>query len=190
MTTALQIAVLGALLAGLIQAVILDRGRPRLRLKEQFFKFHELRDKLQALAMDGKIRPDSMPYRILFTIINLSIRNPGVMKLRDVLKMSNTVKHQVEGNTFEQLQAELRSYPAEAQALASDVFSTFALMLVVNDDITYWLFALLKSVAKLTNAGMIRLLKLLAKTLSPKRIQIVREARNYERLGRRLVPSF
>jgi hypothetical protein len=184
--TAILIAILSALLAGLIQVVILDRRRILLRAKEQCFRFHELRDMLQILAIEGKIKQESRIYQFLFFMINVAIRNAGVMKLSDLLRMSKTVKTEVEGPGFEAVTRELRSYPAEVQILASDVFNTFAKMLVVNDDLTFLLFNIATNIA---NIAAVQIVKSIAKTLTPQRAEVVRQARSYRLLGQRMAPA-
>jgi hypothetical protein len=99
---------------------------------------------------------------------------------------SKTVKMEVERPGFEAITKELRSYPAEVQVLASDVFSTFAKMLVVNDDLTFLLFNL---GTKIANIATVRIVKAVARTLTPERAEVVREARSYSLLGQRMASA-
>jgi hypothetical protein len=73
--TTLLVAVLSTLLAAFVQAAILDKRRILLRAKEQCFRFHELRDALQILAIEGKIKQDSRIYQFLMFMINVAIKN-------------------------------------------------------------------------------------------------------------------
>jgi hypothetical protein len=195
--TGLLVAIVAALLAALIQAAILERRKGLLRAKEQCFKFHELRDKLQILAVDGKINRNSAVYDFLLHTINLSIRNAGFMKLGELLQMSSALKKEVESQAFVSVASEMRSATPEVQLVASEVFDTFAKMLVANDDFTYWIFAALEVTTKVANSAPARgflsvnrmVFKSIVQALSPRRAEVVREARGYQRLGRRIAAA-
>lgn len=190
MITGLWIAIIACLLVVLIQTLVLEKHRGLLRTREQCFGFHELRDRLQLLAVDKKIDVRSQSYQFLWNSINISIRNAGVMKLSELLRISQLLKREVESNTFKEVQEELRSHPAEVQALASEIFTSFAHMLVVNDDLTYWLFKGLGVLTRIANEAVVKCVKVIAKKLAPRRVEVVREANIYDRIGQRLVPSY
>lgn len=187
--TAWIVAVVAALLAALIQGVVFRKYERHARTKEQCFRFHELRDTLQALALERKIDTCSRSYQMLFGIINFAIQNAGAAKLSDMLTISRTMKRNMESNAFQELRDSLKSYPPEVQSLASGVFTTFAQMLVANDDITYWLFMVLERLTAVINLTALYSLKYAMRLLSPKRAEVVHEATRYRRLGRILAHS-
>ena len=191
MTMGMWVAVVGVLLAMLTETLVFWRRRVLLKAKEQCFRFHDLRDRLQMLAVEHKVEPTSRVHDFLLYVINIAIRNAGVIKLSQILNISQTVKKEAAGGSeFEQLQAEIRSYPKDVQALASQVFSSFAWMLVANDDITVWLFKGLSVLTKITNEAAVRCIKSLISKIVPKRVQVVYEANDYNRFGQRLAPSY
>lgn len=189
MITGLWMAMVAALLGTLVETAIFWKRRQGLNAKEQCFRFHDLRDRLQLLSIEHKIEQNSPAYRFLLTMINVAIRNAGVIKLSEVLDMSQKVKN-ADGKEFEKLQGEIGSYSKDVQELASEVFGKFAWMLVVNDDVTYWLFRGLKILTKITNAAVVTCAKAVAAAITPKRAQVVREAYEFDQLRKRLAPSY
>jgi hypothetical protein len=189
MTMGLSVAVIATLLAMLVETMVFWRRRAALKAKEQSFSFHDLRDRLQLLSIERKIDQHSQPYRFLMAMINIAIRNAGVIKMSEILEMSRKVKN-ADGKEFEKLQAEISAYPNDVQALASEVFGRFAWMLVVNDDLTYWLFKSLKVLTKVTNAAVVGCVKWMIAKIVPRRVQVVREANEFDKLGHRLSPSY
>ena len=190
MTTGLWIAIIAALLAILMETLVFWTRRTRLKTRDQCFRFHDLRDRLQVLAVEHKIEPSSMLHHFLLSMINVAIRNAGVIKLSQLLNISRSVKEEAaDGNGFATMQEEIRAYPKEVQVLASEVFSSFALMLVANDDLTVWLFKGLSLLTSLTNEAVVRCIKFLVSKIVPRHVQVVREANDYSRFGRLLAAA-
>jgi hypothetical protein len=185
----LWVAFIGILIALLIETLVFRKRRETMKVNDQFFRFHDLRDRLQLLGVEHKIGQQSRPYHFLLDMINIAIRNAGVIKLSEMLEMSRKVKN-VDGKEFEKLQAEISSYPKDVQELASEVFGRFAWMLVVNDDIAYWMFKGLKILTKTTNVAVASWVKWTIAKIAPKHVQVVREANDFYKLGERLSPSY
>jgi|SRR5579862_1794050 len=186
MMTGLWVVFIFILLAILTETLVFGTRRALLKKNEQCFKFHDFRDRLQLLTLAGKIRPDSELHNFLLMTVNVAIRNAGVFKLRDLLEITKTVNKE----TDEKLQDHIREYPTEVQALASEVCSSFAWMLVANDDLTAWLFKGLGILTQLTNDAVVKCAKLVVARLAPSRVAVVRTANDYDRLGQRLAPSY
>jgi hypothetical protein len=119
--------------------------------------------------------------------VNIAIRNAGVMKLRDLIEITKTVKKETDD---EKLEDHIREYPTEVQTLASEVCSAFAWMLVANDDLTVWLFKGFAILTHLTNEAVVKCVKWIVARLAPSRVAVVRAANDYSRLGQRLAPSY
>ena len=109
---------------------------PKLKAKEQAFRFHALRDELQLLAVEGYISTSSVSYVVLVRMLNVAIRNPGLMRLRDVLRMATIARNTVERKrTFEEFQEDLQHHDPKVQQLASNCFLAFMTMLISNDSL-------------------------------------------------------
>src|SRR5260370_11076864 len=113
--------------------VMLHKYIGPLKAREQCFKFHELRDRLQVIAVEGKIEIGSETYQLLLFIINLSIRNAGVMKLSEILKAAKAIEKRVNASTSERVFADIRSHNQEVQHLSAVVFDALPRMLISND---------------------------------------------------------
>jgi hypothetical protein len=189
MTMGLWAAITFLLLASLIESVVFRKRRMTVKRNAQCFKFHELRDKLQLLTVQGKIRIGSRLHGFLMFTINVAIKNAGVIKLSDVAKISRMVKSEADGE-FEKLQRDTETHSSEVQALASEVCGSFAMMLVTNDDLTALLFKGLGILTELTNDAVVGCVKWTVSKMAPNHVQVVREANDYSRLGQRLAPSY
>jgi hypothetical protein len=183
----LWVTAIALMLAALVQSLVIGKKYASLRTLEQRFRFHELRDHLQLLAVEKQIATESQVYRFLLSTINLSIHNAGNMKLSELLRISQAMKQRVRSSAFEEVQEELKISAPEVRVLASDVFTSFALMLVVNDDITYWLFQGFRLLTRVANEAVIRCVRIVASKLALRRVEVVREATDYDHLGQRLV---
>ena len=190
MIIGLWIALIGVLLAILTETLVFWKRRGALRAKEQCFKFHDFRDRLQVLAIEHKIEPGSDLYRFLLMTTNIAIRNAGLIKLSELLNIARSVKRQVDGNEFSKIQGEMKNYPKDVQALASEIFESFAWMLVSNDDVSVWLFKGLKILTKVANEAAIKCVKFVASKIAPTHVAVVREANDFDRLGQRLARSY
>lgn len=187
MMMGLWVAFTFLLLAVLTETLVFRSRRALLKKNAQCFQFHDFRDRLQLLTIAGKIQPDSEPYKFLMFTINVAIRNAGEFKLRHLVDMSHAVKRET---NEQKLQDHIGEYPTEVQALASEVCSSFARMLVANDDLAVWLFKGLSLLTKIANEAVVRCVKLIVVRLAPQHVQVVREANDYDRLGKRLAPSY
>lgn len=187
MMTGLWVAFIFILLAILTETLVFWSRRALLKKNAQCFKFHDFRDRLQVLTITGKILPSSELYNFLLLTVNLAIRNAGVIKLSDLLEISKTVQKETDGG---RLQDQIRGYPTEVQALASEVCSSFAWMLVANDDLTELLFKGLGILTQLTNDAVVKCVKWIVARVAPSRVAVVRTANDYNRLGQRLAPSY
>lgn len=189
MTTGLWIGVIIVALAVLTETLVFWKRRTFLKAKEQCFRFHDFRDRLQLFTIEGKIRADSNVYGFLLLTINIAIRNAGVIKLSQLLDVSRSVKSSKE-HEFSKLQADIREYPKEVQELASEVLDKFAWMLVANDDLTVWLFKGLRILTEVTNEAVVKCVKWVVSRIAPVHVRVVREANEYARLGQRLARSY
>jgi hypothetical protein len=173
MMTGLSVGLIFILLAFLTEMLVFGNRRALLKRQEQCFKFHDFRDGLQLLTISGKIRPNSELHDFLLVTVNVAIRNAGVIKLRDLIEITKTVKKETDGD---KLQDQIRNYPTEVQALASEICSSFAWMLVANDDLTAWLFKGLGILTQLTNDAVVKCVKWIVGRLAPSRVAVVRAA--------------
>jgi hypothetical protein len=189
MTTGLWIGVIIVALAVLTETLVFWKRRTLLKAKEQRFRFHDFRDRLQMLTIEGKIRPDSNVYGFLLLTINIAIRNAGVIKLSQLLDISRSVKSSGD-HEFGKLQADILEYPREVQELSSEVLNKFAWMLLANDDLAVWLFKGLNKLTEVTNEAVVRCAKWVVSRIVPVRVRVVREANEYARLGQRLARSY
>src|SRR5208282_2557351 len=120
MMTGLWVVFIFILLAILIETLVFGNRRALLRKKEQCFRFHDFRDRLQLLTIAGKIQPGSQLHDFLLMTVNVAIRNAGVFKLRDLIEITKAVRSETDDK---KLQDHIREYPTEVQALASEVCS-------------------------------------------------------------------
>jgi hypothetical protein len=185
MMTGLWVVFIFILVALLTEILVFGSRRARLKKKEQCFKFHDFRDRLQLLTIAGKIQPDSELHNFLLMTVNVAIRNAGVFKFRDMIEITKNLRTETDGEKLQD-----REYPTEVQALASEVCSSFAWMLVANDDLTVWLFKGLGILTQRTNDAVVKCAKWIVARLAPRRVAIVRAANDFDRLGQRLAPSY
>lgn len=186
-----------SLVSGLVAAVVLlaiplvmlHRRVPALRAREQAFRFHELRDRLQLLVIEHRISTSSHAYRTLMTIVNLGIRNAGVMKLSDLIELAKLVRHNMDVAPFEHFERELKKHDVEVQRLAADSFNAFAEMLVSNDHLTSLMAKAVEAAANRANYAVVRSAKSLARRITPDHATVVSEASRYQHWGNRLMPD-
>jgi len=189
MTMGLWIAILTTLLAMLMETIVFHKRRRMLKEKEQCFRFHDLRDRLQLLAIEHKIDPHSKLHDFLLSMINIAIRNAGLIKLSALLDVSRIVKKEA-GSGNDSLQADIGAHAKDVQALASEVFASFSWMLVVNDDLTFLLFKGLRVLTAIANEAVVACVKSVVSKIVPEHVQIVREANDFDRFGQRLAQSY
>lgn len=171
----------------LIEILMLCRRAPRLNVKEQAFRFHALRDDLQLLAVDGHISVTSLSYHTLMLMLNVAIRNAGLMKLREILVIAETVRKELAQSNAKELQSDIQRHGVKVQELASQCFKAFADMLVANDYIVRLVVAAAHS--SLVRYGVLPVFRML-KPLAPVHAKAVSQARWYSEKGMRLAPSF
>jgi len=182
---ALTMTVIGLL----VPLAVLRRRDVLLRSKEQAYRFHELRDRLQILNAEGKIQPESIGYSFLMFSLNVAIKNAGVMSLSDMLQMSRAVKKKAEYITFEQIAEDFRKQSEEAQILSAEFFRSLTLMLISNDHLVRFTFTLAQPLAGKVNHAAVNLATSAARFLVPKHTEVIYEARQYQRWEKALAPG-
>jgi|SRR6185437_857903 len=178
--TAIWLAVLAAVAMTFMGTLILHKYGHSLRIKSQEFKFHELRDRLQVLAVEQKISTSSSSYVFLHFILNLCIRNAGEMKLSELLKLSKIIDHKMSKLSASNMFRELRKESEEVQRLAADVFQELGCMLIVNDGITRLFAKIAELIAHKMRGAIFAFAKGIAKTLAPTHTRAVNEALKYQ----------
>jgi hypothetical protein len=174
----------------LVPFAVLRRRDVLLRSEEQAYRFHELRDRLQMLNVEGKMEAASVGYLFLMSSLNIAIKNAGVMNLSDILQISRAVRKKAEYITFEQIAEDVRRQSEEAQVLSAEFFRCLALMLISNDHLVRLVFTLARPLAGRLNDAVLRLVALVGKALVPKHTEAIYEAREYQRWGKALAPSY
>ena len=172
-------------IASAIERIFIEHTTSRLRAKEQAFKFHALRDRLQLLVAEGQVEASSLTYAFLMRMLNFSIRNAGAIGLRQTLEFSEKVRKNIGEGQFDVVAKDISKHGAEVQKLAQEFFGTFAWMLVSNDWLvksgvraasavrTSWKF--LRPLALAVHKAIGCILNLVA----PTKIKAVHEARWY-----------
>jgi hypothetical protein len=186
----LLVALVAAVVALGIKFRFLRKRQPLLRSKEQAYKFHEFRDRLQILNAEGKVGIASLGNDFLMFAINLAIRNAGAMRLTDILQMSRAVKKKVQNDGFERITEDIRRQGEEAQKFSAEFFEAFAIMLISNDTVTSLMFTFTKLAAGSVNKAVLRLIAAVGNALVPEQTEALREAREYQRWGNDLAPSY
>lgn len=189
------IAGLASLVLGIwIERALLANLAAKLRVKEQAFQFHALRDELQLLVAEGRIDPSSDVYEFLMQMTNFCIRNAGVLKLREVLEIAERVKSKIANNEFKRIIEDIQKQDVQVQQLAQKFFFAVANMLISNDWLVRCGVQMATAIAKglrtvtpvvaLVHRGTTAILDV----VTPTKVEAVREARWYVELGNRLNP--
>lgn len=181
--SAIMVALFSALVAMTIGSLVLRRHMRLNKIRSQSFKFHELRDRLQLLAIEGKLTPGSPVYDFLAFTLNLAIRNAGEMRLSELLRFTRMIDGRMKVPARDVF-AEFRS-DSEVQKLAADVFNALSQMLIANDFVYVLARAVELSASKLRGAifdGMKRMVRALARIV-PVYGEAIDEARKYRRFG-------
>ena len=173
-----------------IRLAILRSREVLLKAKEQAFRFHEIRDRLQILNVQGKIEETSVGYKFLMSSLNMAIKNAGTMRLSDVLKISRAVRKNADDIRSERIDKDIRRHGEEARKLSAEFFQALAVMLVSNDNLTSIMFALAMPLAGILNQAALRLIASTGKVLAPDQTEALYEAREYQRWGKALAPSY
>ncbi len=116
-----------------IQSLALSRRARRLKGTEQAFRFHAIRDQLQELALAGAIEQDDRVYQFVLSTANMAICNAGVMKLRDVLAIAETVDSEIKQEQAVRFYRDVKRHPDQVQHLVGVTFEALSRMLVAND---------------------------------------------------------
>lgn len=186
---AILVALFSAFLAMTMGTLILRKHARPAKYREQSFRFHDLRDRLQVLAVEGKIDRGSSAYDFLEFTINLAIRNAGVMKLSEVLRLSKTIESRMAVKKTEDVFASFRRQDEQVQNLAADVFNSLGVMLISNDDLTYVLAKVVELGANKVK-GLARLaVKKIASVVFPERSAALSEAKKFRHWGSALTPN-
>ena len=181
-------------IAVLIQRLALERRARRLKATEQAFRFHAIRDQLQELALEGAVHQHDQVYRFVMFTANLAICNAGVMKLRDILAIAQTVDSEISEQTHTFFR-DVKRQPEQMQRLVGATFETLAQMLVANDFLmraglrTAVLASRAWTIARPVLLAVTRAVDWLARYLAPTRAKAVWYARRYNDLGDRLRPA-
>lgn len=121
-----------------IQRAFLLKRETALRVKEQAFRFHALRDNLQLFSLDGKIQQASPSYGFLLALTNLGIKNAGILNVRDILLATKGTIQEVDTTRINRLLDDIRQQGKAFQELAANCFLAFGDMLICNDPIVRW----------------------------------------------------
>lgn len=165
-----------------------------MRVKKQAYTFHAIRDRLQLHAVDGDIDRDSVTYQFLIWFTNLSIRNSGTMKFRDLVKFASQIEETVEGtvNGTTDLFADIQSQSKEVRQLAAECFMAFGYSLIRNDWLVYNLINGRRLVVRcgVILNPVVKIVDYLASAMVRRstRAQAVVSARKYIRWGKQLQP--
>ena len=181
--SALLVALISMLIAISLGTLVLYKHERPLKARGQSFEFHELRDRLQLLAIEGKIDRTSQIYEFLQFIINLAIKNAGVMSLTELLSLTKTINRRMNTPAADKILAEIRRHDQEVQQLAAEVFASLSKMLISNDRIIYLLAKAVELSAKNTAPGIF---KNTARTFMPERSEALHAALNYRNWGNSL----
>lgn len=173
-----------------IGRILLERKSSSLRAKEQAYRFHAMRDELQLLAAERKIDTSSESYGFLISVLNFSIRNAGVVKLREIIEVSERVRRETSGSEFNGIMEDLRRHGPQVQRLAQEFFETFAWMLISNDRLVKYGVAAAGAVKTSLNAlqpaikGANRAVTYSLSFIAPSKVRAVRDARWYSEKAR------
>jgi len=176
---------LGSLaLALLIVRIMLNHWARRLKVREQAFRFHAIRDDLQLLALEGVIKQSDPAYDFLLWTTNLGIQNAGVMRLRDLVSIAARIDSRIESDIPKRLE---RS-PKEVQRVAAELFEALVMMLIRNDWIVLAGWHCMRAVSSTWRwlRPTVRLLDRLAARIVPARARAVEYAREYSQVADRL----
>jgi hypothetical protein len=188
--TSIVVGLVALALAVLIQRLVLVRRARGLKAREQAFRFHAIRDELQALALKGVVDQDDSVYRFVMWTTNLYIRNAGVIKLRDILRIARAVDSEVTGGT--KLMYEVKRAPEPLQRLVGDTFTALVETLVANDYIVRAglaagrLAARTQKMLRPAIALLTRMGDAIARLIAPTHAEAVEYARKYDDWGGRL----
>lgn len=188
--TSILVALTATLIGLSIEFAVLRKRKSQLRRKGHTYRFHELRDRLQLLNLQGKLENTSISYKFLMSSINLAIKNAGTMRLSDVLQISRAVKKEAECITIKQIAEDSRRQSAEAATVLADFFQALTAMLISNDSITSIMFTVTRLLAALLNQAAFGAVVSVGKALAPEQAEAVDEAREYQRWGNVLAPGY
>lgn len=129
---------IGVAFLALIVALIMDRmvqgaSRRRMAAREQQFRFRGIRGELQWLAVKGTISPDSRAYWTLMTYAEAAIAHAQPERIHHLEGFLRDLPGRDAGDLLNETEKELRTSPPEVQALAVDLFTELARMLIAND---------------------------------------------------------
>ena len=181
--SAIAIALFTAFVATCMGTLLLHKYSRALRVRSQTFKFHELRDRLQLLAVEGKIGTAASTYRFLQFTLNLCIRNAGTMKLSELLKLSKIIHRKMRVQPSHDVFSELRTESEEVQELTADIFHELSCMLIVNDGVTLMLAKMVELATHEMQGTIREVAKILLTKLAPAHSRAVFESRSYQLLS-------
>ena len=170
-------------LAVLMQRTFLYPVSLKLKRREQEFKFHEVRDELQLLAIDRVIDVNSAAYLFLLSMSNVAIKNAGVLCVRDIIQMTGFLT-----KATSEVFCDLDEQDRRVKELAARLFMHFGDMLISND----WIVRLGVFVTRQSWPLLrvfLRIAKVIVNHLDPMRVKAIREAQQCREMSHQLAPS-
>jgi hypothetical protein len=183
---AIFVALVSTLVAFLLGRLVLYKYVRSLNIKDQSFRFHELRDRLQLLAIDGKIEKTSRTYEFLQFTINLSIKNAGSMKLSELLNLAKAINVKMNVPRTDEIFADIRRHDQEVQQLSADMFASLARMLISNDHLIFLLAKIMEFSTDIVKGVARKAVKNMLRALMPEHSEAVRAVLNYRDWGNSL----
>lgn len=170
----------------LIQRFFLLGCQRLLRAKEQAFEFHRLRDELQLAAAEGIIKPGSLAFEFLMQMLNVAIRNAGILTLTQSLALAKKVSGKSDRGTYEAAIADIEKHGPRVQQLAGGFFHSFARMLLAND----WLVSAVIALTRhhLSNQLVVEPARSIRRLRRYPRVQLIGYVRRYFDWSQRLSP--
>ncbi|MDZ7780348.1 MAG: hypothetical protein U5R14_10515 [Gemmatimonadota bacterium] len=181
--TSVIVALIALALALSLQRLALRHTAKNLSIREKAFRFHAIRDRLQSMAVDGELAPDSKVYEFLMFAVNVGIRNSGKLRMRDMLTMTSQLENRTISNDDDVLQEVAGSSPA-VKTLTGETFLAFVDMIVANDRLVAMGSFLLFSTKHFARKA-VRLGDHLLGYVAPERAEIARRARRFYQMGMR-----
>lgn len=191
MGTSIVVALASLALVVAMQRLALRSRARTLKLREQAFRFHAIRDQLQDLAIEGVIKQGAPTYEFLMFAANVAIKNAGILRLRDVLRVARTVDERVQQKRVA-IWRDMKRHPEPVQRLFADTFGSMAAMLIANDWIVragVWAAfcaAQAWDMVRPVVQALIRAADTVAGYLSPTHAEAVEKARRFQGIRTRL----
>lgn len=184
-----MVALVVAFVATTMGTLVLRKYGFALRAKSQLFRFHELRDRLQLLAIEKKILPTSSVYNFLEFSINLAIKNAGIMKRSQLLKVAKDIDCKRESTQSRDIFSEITQQSEDVQALAAEMFNALYSMLIANDGLTKALATTIELATHKLRGVVRTTAKSAMRLIFPERSKAAREAIKFRHISERLASA-